>query len=74
MPSEALQDRLMTVLLSRKILLPEDMTWARAATEDQVLRILECVRGFVSECEADSSSRGDWPRANALGDLWEKMA
>jgi hypothetical protein len=50
---------------------PHEMATMRAGR--YASRLVTILREYVSTCEADSSSRGEWAKANALSEVFESM-
>lgn len=50
---------------------PTELANARAGR--YASRLVTILREYVSTCEADSSSRGEWAKANALSEVFELM-
>jgi hypothetical protein len=51
--------------------LPQEICRGRA--DRYAYRVVESLRVYVSELAAESLSSNNWPRADALGDLFEAM-
>lgn len=76
MPSATLTDRIAKVAEAMEAefnpSLPPELLRGRA--DRFASRAVESLRAYVSELEAESSSQQNWPRAEALADLFAAMS
>lgn len=70
--TQRLADQLQTFQMEDGPEMPPEMIRGRA--ERYSCRVVETLRDFISQLEAESSVRADWPRADALGELFAEMS